>query len=107
MPSFKYYQYLILDAVTACSYIRRDGKEKHTEGCLSVPDFQAEIQRAYHIKVEAINEKGEVFTLQATGLIAICIQYELDHLKVILFVDYLSKLKQKLLLEKTKKMIKG
>lgn len=84
----------------------KDGQEKHTEGCLSVPDFQAEIQRANHIKVEALNEKGEVFTLQATGLLAICIQHELDHLKGILFVDYLSKLKQKRLLEKTKKMTK-
>ena len=85
----------------------KDRQEKHTEGCLSVPDFQAEIQRANHIKVEALNEKGEVFTLQATGLLAICIQHELDHLKGILFVDYLSKLKQKRLLEKTKKMSKG
>ncbi len=85
----------------------KDGQRTHTEGCLSVPDFQAEVQRANHIKVEAFNEKGEVFTLQATGLLAICIQHELDHLKGILFVDYLSKFKQKRLLEKTKKMIKG
>ncbi|WP_201340374.1 peptide deformylase [Isorropodon fossajaponicum symbiont] len=85
----------------------KDGQEKHIEGCLSVLDFQAGVQRSNHIKVEALNEKGEVFTLQATGLLAICIQHELDHLKGILFIDYLSKLKQKRLLEKTKKMIKG
>ncbi|ABL02675.1 peptide deformylase [Candidatus Ruthia magnifica str. Cm (Calyptogena magnifica)] len=85
----------------------KDGQEKHIEGCLSVPDFQAEVQRANHIKVEALNEKGEVFTLQATGLLAICIQHELDHLKGVLFVDYLSKLKQKRLLKKTKKMTKN
>ncbi len=86
---------------------KRYGQEKHTEGCLSVPNFQAEVQRYNHIKVEALNEKGEIFTLQATGLLAICIQHELDHLKGILFVDYLSKLKQKRLLEKTKKMTKN
>ncbi|NYT52782.1 MAG: peptide deformylase [Candidatus Vesicomyosocius endoextente] len=84
----------------------KDRQEKHTEGCLSVSDFQAEIQRANHIKVKALNEKGEIFTLQATGLLAICIQHEIDHLKGILFVDYLSKLKQKRLLKRIKKMTK-
>ncbi len=85
----------------------KDGRETHIEGCLSVPGFQAEVSRFNHIMVQALNEKGETFTLQATGLLAICIQHEIDHLNGILFVDYLSKLKQKRLLEKTKKAAKA
>ncbi len=82
---------------------QKQGSEMHIEGCLSVPGFQAEVKRFNHITVEALNEKGTAFTLEATGLLAICIQHELDHLNGILFVDHLSKLKQKRLLEKTKK----
>ncbi|MBT5783598.1 MAG: peptide deformylase [Candidatus Thioglobus sp.] len=81
------------------------GHEKHIEGCLSVPGFQAEVERSNQITIEALNEQGESFTLHASNLLAVCIQHELDHLKGILFVDYLSKLKQKRLLEKTKKVI--
>jgi peptide deformylase (EC 3.5.1.88) len=84
-----------------------DGHEKHVEGCLSVPGFQAEVERSNQITVEALNEQGEMFTLHASNLLAVCIQHELDHLKGILFVDHLSKLKQQRLLEKTKKAIKG
>jgi len=84
-----------------------DGHEKNIEGCLSVPDFQAEVERFNQITVEALNEEGEAFTLHASNLLAVCIQHELDHLNGILFVDHLSKLKQKRLLEKTKKAIKG
>ncbi|MEO1916897.1 MAG: peptide deformylase [Candidatus Thioglobus sp.] len=83
------------------------GHEKNVEGCLSVPDFQAQVERSSQITIEALNEQGESFTLHASNLLAVCIQHELDHLKGILFVDYLSKLKQKRLLEKTKKAIKG
>jgi peptide deformylase (EC 3.5.1.88) len=68
-----------------------------------VPDFQAQVERSSQITIEALNEQGESFTLHASNLLAVCIQHELDHLKGILFVDYLSKLKQKRLLEKTKK----
>ena len=83
------------------------GHEKHVEGCLSVPGYHAEVERANQITVEALNEQGEMFTLHASNLLAVCIQHELDHLDGILFVDHLSKLKQKRLLEKTKKAIKG
>ena len=86
--------------------IEKDGHEIHIEGCLSVPGFQAEVERFNHIKIKALNAKGEAFTLEATGLLAICIQHELDHLNGILFIDHLSKLKQKRLLEKTKKATK-
>lgn len=83
--------------------IEQEGREIHVEGCLSVPGFSAEVERFNHIKIEALNEKGDGFTLEATGLLAICIQHELDHLNGILFVDHLSKLKQKRLLERIKK----
>lgn len=82
---------------------KKQGNEKHIEGCLSVPGFQAEVQRFNHIIIEALDAQGKEFTLDANGLLAICIQHEIDHLNGILFVDHLSKLKQKRLLEKTKK----
>ncbi|MBE8190173.1 MAG: peptide deformylase [Candidatus Thioglobus sp.] len=83
--------------------VEKQGSEIHIEGCLSVPGFHAEVKRFNQIKVEALDEKNSAFTLEATGLLAICIQHEIDHLNGILFVDHLSKLKQKRLLEKTKK----
>ena len=83
--------------------IKQEKHEIHTEGCLSVPGYYAEVERFNHIVVEALNENGEAFTLEATSLLAVCIQHELDHLKGILFIDYLSKLKQKRLLDKIKK----
>jgi peptide deformylase len=82
---------------------KKEGKETHSEGCLSVPGYYAEVDRFNHIVVEALDENGKVFTLEARNLLAVCIQHELDHLQGILFVDYLSKLKQKRLLDKIKK----
>jgi peptide deformylase len=78
-------------------------EETHSEGCLSVPGYYAEIERFNHIVVEALDENGKTFTLEAHNLLAVCIQHELDHLKGILFIDYLSKFKQKRLLDKIKK----
>lgn len=83
--------------------IKKEEKEIHLEGCLSMPGYYAKIERFNHIVVEALDENGKSFTLEAHGLLAICIQHELDHLKGILFIDYLSKLKQKRLLNKVKK----
>ncbi|SMN13881.1 Peptide deformylase [Bathymodiolus heckerae thiotrophic gill symbiont] len=82
---------------------QKDGKEMHTEGCLSVPGYYAEVERFNHIVIEALDQNGKAFTLEARNLLAVCIQHELDHLQGILFVDYLSKFKQKRLLEKVKK----
>ncbi|SMN12192.1 Peptide deformylase [uncultured Candidatus Thioglobus sp.] len=82
---------------------KKEQKEIHTEGCLSIPDYYADVERFNHITVEALDENGKTFTLEASNLLAVCIQHELDHLKGILFVDYLSKLKQKRLLDKIKK----
>jgi peptide deformylase len=87
--------------------VEKDGEIDWEEGCLSVPDYYQCVKRANHVKVHALNEKGESFELEADELLGVCIQHEIDHLDGILFVDHLSKLKQKRLLEKTKKAIKG
>jgi len=84
----------------------KDGEIDWEEGCLSVPNYYQCVKRANHIKVRALNEQGESFELEADELLGVCIQHEIDHLNGILFVDHLSKLKQKRLLEKTKKAIK-
>ena len=86
--------------------IEKDGEIDWEEGCLSVPDYYQCVKRANHVKVRALNEHGETFELEAEELLGVCIQHEIDHLNGILFVDHLSKLKQKRLLEKTKKAIK-
>ncbi len=64
------------------------------EGCLSVPGIYEEVERAEQIKVRAADGEGRIFTLAAEGLLAVCIQHEIDHLKGKVFVEYLSRLKQ-------------
>lgn len=81
----------------------KDGETTYEEGCLSVPGIYDTVTRAERVKVEALNEKGEPFTLEADGLLAICIQHELDHLKGIVFVEHLSTLKQTRIKTKLKK----
>ncbi|AWL10536.1 Peptide deformylase [Saliniradius amylolyticus] len=81
----------------------KDGSTISEEGCLSVPNNYAKVDRAEKVTVEALNEQGEAFTLDAEGLLAICIQHELDHLKGVLFVDYLSPLKRQRIRKKLEK----
>jgi peptide deformylase len=81
----------------------KEGKTISEEGCLSVPNNYAQVERAEKITVTALDETGETFTLDADGLMAICIQHELDHLKGILFVDYLSPLKRQRIKTKLEK----
>ena len=83
-----------------------EGEEVCQEGCLSVPEFFADVTRAENIKVKALNLDGKEFVLEADGLLAVCIQHELDHLKGKLFVDYLSPLKQMRLKKKFEKLAK-
>ena len=73
------------------------------EGCLSVPGIFEKIARAERITVRALNARGESFTRDANGLLAVCIQHEMDHLEGKVFVDYLSQLKQHRILAKLKK----
>ena len=64
------------------------------EGCLSVPGIYDEVERPERVRVRALNEHGEPFTLDADGLLAVCVQHEIDHLDGKVFVQYLSRLKQ-------------
>jgi peptide deformylase len=73
------------------------------EGCLSVPGFTEIVNRPKRIHVEALNREGEVFELEPDGLLAVCIQHEIDHLNGKLFVDYLSPLKHERLKKKLEK----
>lgn len=74
--------------------LQADGLQVCEEGCLSVPGIYEEVERAEHIVVEAENEHGETFKLEAHDLLAVCIQHEMDHLLGKVFVEYLSRLKQ-------------
>ena len=75
----------------------------YEEGCLSVPGQFAEITRPKKIEIEYIDYHGEKKLLKAEGLLAICIQHEMDHLEGILFIDYLSKLKKSMIIKKLSK----
>ena len=82
---------------------RKDGSTISEEGCLSVPGNYAKVERAEAITVKALDQNGEAFELDAEGLLAICIQHELDHLKGKLFIDYLSPLKRQRIRKKLEK----
>jgi len=86
--------------------IEKSGEIQWEEGCLSVPDYYENVIRANDIKVQALNQHGETFELEASEMLSVCIQHEIDHLDGILFVDHLSKLKQKRLKTKTAKKVK-
>ena len=75
----------------------------YEEGCLSVPNYFAEIDRPTKCEVEYLDYNGQKNTLSAEGLLATCIQHEIDHLEGILFIDYLSKLKKTMIVKKLSK----
>jgi peptide deformylase len=79
------------------------GKSDCEEGCLSVPGIFEKVSRAEWVKVRALDVNGKSFTLEATGMLSVCIQHEMDHLKGKVFVEYLSRLKQNRILGKLKK----
>ena len=85
--------------------IEKTGEIQCEEGCLSVPEYYENVIRANDIKVQALNQHGESFEIEASEMLAVCIQHEIDHLNGILFVDHLSKLKQKRLKKKTEKKV--
>ncbi|MGB0964862.1 MAG: peptide deformylase [Litorivicinus sp.] len=76
----------------------------YQEGCLSVPGFYEDVTRPSRVKIEALNEQGEAFEMEADGLLAVCIQHECDHLAGKLFVDYLSNLKRDRIQRKLEKI---
>lgn len=83
--------------------VESSGRDVKEEGCLSIPDAFAEVSRPEHIVLEAQNESGELFRLEAGGLAARAVQHELDHLDGVLFIDHLSPLKRQLLVSRWKK----
>jgi peptide deformylase len=89
---------LINPAITA-----RDGSQVYQEGCLSVPGIFADVERADRVVVEALDRHGKPLRLEADGLLAVCVQHEMDHLIGKLFVDYLSPLKRELVRKKLDK----
>ena len=83
--------------------LERRGAQDGDEGCLSVPDYYESVERAEHVRVEALDRDGNQYELEAEGLLAVCIQHEMDHLEGKLFVDYLSKLKRSRIQKKLEK----
>lgn len=83
-----------------------EGEIETNEGCLSVPGFYEPVTRFEKIQVDAINRDGEPFSFEASDLLAVCIQHEMDHLEGKLFVDYLSNTKRQLIRKKLQKLQK-
>ena len=83
---------------------KNEEKAKYEEGCLSVPDQFAEIERPNACEIEYLDYDGKKQLLKADGLLATCIQHEMDHLEGILFIDYLSKLKKSMIIKKLSKI---
>lgn len=84
--------------------LNKEGREESEEGCLSVPGFFENVSRAERINISAWDKQGKAFELEATGLLAVCIQHEMDHLQGKLFVDYLSSLKRQRIKQKLEKI---
>jgi peptide deformylase len=83
--------------------VSKAGTEESEEGCLSVPGFYEKVTRAESVEVRGLDREGQPIKMEANGLLAVCIQHEMDHLEGKLFVDYLSPLKRQLARKKVKK----
>lgn len=84
----------------------REGQIVWNEGCLSVPDFNAEVERSERVVLRALDLEGAEIVEEATGLRAVCFQHEIDHLDGVLFIDRLSRLKRELYVQKRKKAVR-
>jgi peptide deformylase len=82
------------------------GRIVWTEGCLSVPDFEAEVERAERVRLQARDLDGNEIIIEASDLQAVCFQHEIDHLDGILFIDRISRLKRSLYVQKRKKQLR-
>jgi peptide deformylase len=83
-----------------------EGKLVWKEGCLSVPNFEAEVERAERVRLCARDLEGQEVAIDATGLLAVCLQHEVDHLDGVLFIDRISRLKRNLYAQKRKKQLR-
>ncbi|GHA36382.1 peptide deformylase [Photobacterium aphoticum] len=84
-----------------------DGKEMGQEGCLSVPEYYADVERYTSVVVEALDREGNPITIESDDFLAIAMQHEIDHLQGNLFIDYLSPLKRQMAAKKVKKHLKA
>jgi len=87
-------------AIVNPEIIRSEGSAKAEEGCLSIPEVYGDVERAAHVVVRALNRDGEPFEVEATELLARCLQHEIDHLHGKLFIDYLGTFKRRSALAK-------
>ncbi len=85
---------------------RGDGVSVYEEGCLSIPDYYAEVERPAMVTVDYIDLDGKKQTMEADGLMATCLQHEIDHLNGVLFIDHISRLKREMVVKKFKKLAK-
>jgi peptide deformylase len=81
-------------------------KSTYEEGCLSIPEYYEEVERPAAVKVKYMDLDGKAREIEATGLLATCLQHEIDHLNGVLFIDYISKLKRDMVMKKFKKAAK-
>jgi peptide deformylase len=85
--------------------VAREGEITHEEGCLSVPDFAAEVRRHAQILVKGLDREGRPIEITGEGLLAVVLQHEIDHLNGVLFIDHISRLKRGLYLRRLKKQV--
>ncbi len=87
--------------------VSSSGQTESNEGCLSVINFRSKVQRSVIIQVQAMDLQGQPITIEADGMLAICLQHEIDHLNGVLFIDRISRLKRSLYEQRLKKWIKN
>ena len=85
---------------------KSDEKATYEEGCLSIPEYYEEVERPLSVKVKYLDRDGKPQEIEATGLLATCLQHEIDHTNGILFIDYISKLKRDMVMKRFKKAAK-
>ena len=83
-----------------------DERSVYEEGCLSIPDYYAEVERPASVRVSYLDRDGRQLDVSADGLLATCLQHEIDHLNGVLFIDHISKLKRDMVVKKFKKLAK-
>lgn len=83
-----------------------DAPSTYEEGCLSIPDYYAEVERPATVTVEYLDREGKQQTMEADGIMATCLQHEIDHLNGVLFIDHISKLKRDMVVKKFTKLAK-
>ncbi|MCL6705704.1 peptide deformylase [Pseudomonas sp. R2.Fl] len=87
--------------------ISSDERSVYEEGCLSIPDYYAEVERPARVTVKSLDREGREVTTEADGLLATCLQHEIDHLNGVLFIDHISRLKREMVIKKFTKAAKS